>query len=82
MRRQYYRLSPKDEIELFKNRLTLSEYYDTLRSYLKVPTNLESLFCGPKSYSNRIYNQQFKGTLKIVERLFSVNLEIDENIPI
>ena len=44
MRRQYYRLSPKDEIELFKNRLTLSEYYDTLRSYLKVPTNLESLF--------------------------------------
>ena len=82
MRRQYYRLSPKDEIELFKNRLALSEYYDTLRSYLKVPTNLESLFCGPKSYSNRIYNQQFKGTLKIVERLFSVNLEIDENIPI
>ena len=82
MRRQPYRLSTKDEIELFKNRIALGEYYDTLRSYSKLPTSFESLFCGPKSYSNRIYNQQFKGTLKILERLFAVNLEIEENIPV
>nr|AYC63947.1 hypothetical protein Ycf1 [Flabellia petiolata] len=78
---KYHNLTSKDEITLFKNRVALGEYYDTLRSYSKLPSSFRSLFCGPKSYSNRIYNQQFKGTLKIVERLFSIHLEDDENIP-
>lgn len=77
LKRQPYKLTSQDEITLFQNRLALGEYYNTLRSY----SNLGSLFCGPKSYINRIYNQQFKGTLKIVERLFSVHLEDEQNIP-
>nr|YP_009519650.1 hypothetical protein Ycf1 [Udotea flabellum]AYC65627.1 hypothetical protein Ycf1 [Udotea flabellum] len=81
LKRQPYKLSSKDEIALFKKRLALGEYYDTLRSYSKLPSSFRSLFCGPKSYSNRIYNQQFQGTLKIVERLFSIHLEKEENIP-
>ena len=80
-----YKLTSQDEISLFEKRLALAEYYDTLRSYSQLPAPLsdifQPLFCGPKSYVNRIYNQQFKGTLKIVERLFSVHLEDDENIP-
>ena len=78
-----YNLTSKDEISLFKKRLALGEYYDTLRSYSEMPLNtlFQPLFCGPKSYSNRIYNQQFKGTLKIVERLFSIHLEDEKNIP-
>lgn len=80
-----YKLTSQDEISLFAKRLALAEYYDTLRSYSQLPAPLsdifQPLFCGPKSYVNRIYNQQFKGTLKIVERLFSVHLEDDENIP-
>lgn len=77
------RLTTKDEISLFEKRLALGEYYDTLRNYSKLPINniFKPLFCGPKSYSNRIYNQQFKGTLKIVERLFSIHLEDENNIP-
>ena len=78
-----YKLTSKDEISLFEKRLALGEYYDTLRSYSEMPLNtiFRPLFCGPKSYSNRIYNQQFKGTLKIVERLFSIHLEDEKNIP-
>lgn len=80
-----YKLTSQDEISLFEKRLALAEYYDTLRSYSQLPAPFsdifQPLFCGPKSYVNRIYNQQFKGTLKIVERLFSIHLEDDENIP-
>ena len=80
-----YKLTSQDEISLFEKRLALAEYYDTLRSYSQLPSPFsdifQPLFCGPKSYVNRIYNQQFKGTLKIVERLFSIHLEEDENIP-
>nr|AYC64466.1 hypothetical protein Ycf1 [Pseudochlorodesmis sp. HV01306c] len=77
------RLTTKDEISLFEKRLALGEYYDTLRNYSALPIKkiFQPLFGGPKSYSNRIYNQQFKGTLKIVERLFSIHLEDEKNIP-
>ena len=78
-----HQLTSQDEISLFQKRLILAEYYDTLRGYAELPFSetFQPLFCGPKSYANRIYNQQFKGTLKIVERLFSIHLEDDENIP-
>nr|AYC64051.1 hypothetical protein Ycf1 [Halimeda micronesica] len=76
-----HKLTSEEEISLFENRLALGEYYNTLRSYSKLGETNQSLFCGPKSYVNRIYNQQFKGTLKIVERLFAIHLENEENIP-
>ena len=78
-----HQLTSQEEISLFEKRLALGEYYETLRSYSQLPLNniFQPLFCGPKSYINRIYNQQFKGTLKIVERLFSIHLENEENIP-
>ena len=86
IKRQPYKLNSADEIALFENRLALGEYYNTLRSYSHLDLDLgepvrAKLFCGPKSYVNRIYNQQFKGTLKIVERLFSIHLEDEQNIP-
>ena len=80
LRRQPYQLSAKDEVNLFKIRLALGEYYNAVRYSLRLPNF--KLFSGPRSYCNRIYNQQFKGTLKIVEHLFSINLEKEENIPI
>ena len=78
-----HHLTSQDEISLFEKRLALAEYYDTMRSYSQLPLShiFQPLFCGPKSYVHRIYNQQFKGTLKIVERLFSIHLENEENIP-
>nr|ARR28403.1 hypothetical chloroplast RF1 [Caulerpa okamurae] len=82
-----HQITSQEEIELFKKRFALSQYLDTLRSYSKLTMEnigevYQPLFCGPKSFSNRIYNQQFKGTLKIVERLFSIHLEDEKNIPI
>ena len=76
-----YSLTSKEETALFRNRLVLANYYDSLRAYSKIPylEAFNELFTGPKSYANRVYNQQFKGTLKIVRRLFSVNLTLKSN---
>lgn len=76
-----YSLTPKEEAALFRNRLILANYYDSLRAYSKIPylEAFNELFTGPKSYANRVYNQQFKGTLKIVRRLFSINLAQKSN---
>lgn len=72
-----YSLTREEENDLFQKRLILSSYYDTLREYAKIPYSepFKELFLGPKSYANRIYNNQFKGTLKILRRLFSISLE-------
>ena len=34
---------------------------------------------GYKVYANHVYNHQFKGTLKVVRRLFSITLDSEEN---
>ena len=36
-------------------------------------------YFGTKSYANRVYNQQFHGTLKIVRRLFRIGLADEKN---
>lgn len=49
-----YNLSINDEINLFKNRLILQNYLNTIQDYKKlVKTNKES-------YGEKVYNQQFK----------------------
>lgn len=72
-----YSLSPKQEKELFQKKLILNRYYDTLRVYTKLPytDEFQYLFNGSKSFANRVYNQQFKGTLRVVRRLFSITTE-------
>ena len=84
LKRQKYALTSDEEIDLFQKRKALGEYYDTLRSYSKLPIPVRKAFgptiCGSKSYSSRIYNQQFKGTSKIVRRLFSIHLENEKNL--
>lgn len=72
-----YSLTKAEENDLFQKRLILASYYDNLREYSKMPyfEAFQDLFLGPKSYANRVYNNQFKGTLKIIRRLFSISLE-------
>jgi hypothetical protein len=76
-----YLLSANDEIELLQKRQSLSKYYDTLRSYQKLKNFgfFEQFFGGSKSYATKFYNQQFKGTLKIIRRLFSLSLDPIQN---
>jgi hypothetical protein len=75
-----YLLSQQEEIELLEKRQSLSKYYETLRAYDDM-LNFEVFnqnFGGSKSYATKFYNQQFKGTLKIVRKLFSIHLSDGE----
>jgi len=76
-----YSLKTDEEHLLFNRRLLLSDYYDSLLSYFKTPyhKDYQDIFLGSKSYANKVYNQQFFGTLKIVRKLFSINLDKKTN---
>ena len=67
-------LSAAEEETLFQKRNILGQYYDNLRVYslLQNWDHFQTLYHGSKSFSNRVYNQQFKGTLRVVRRLFSM----------
>ncbi len=71
-----FALTAKQEKKLFEKRLILANYYDSLRYYNSLPykDEFQDVFYGSKSYADRIYNHQFKGTLKIIRRLFSISL--------
>ena len=64
-------LSAAEEETLFQKRNILGQYYDTLREY-NLLQDWDHFYHGSKSFSNRVYNQQFKGTLRVVRRLFSM----------
>ena len=69
-------LSPKQEEKLFRHRQMLARYYNSFREYRKMygyPA-FQYLNLGSKSYSDRVYNQQFKGTVKVARKLFAVTL--------
>lgn len=72
-----YSLTPTEEKELFKKRLMLGRYNDSLRFYNLLPymDEFQYFFNGSKSFADRVYNQQFKGTLHIVRRLFSISFD-------
>lgn len=73
------RLNTEQELDLYTKRRMLTAYYDSLREYAQLPyaSDFESFFDGSKSFSNKIYNQQFKGTLRSVCRLFSLTSDPD-----
>lgn len=74
-------LSAEEEKELVQRRFTLARYYDGLRAYseLEYSDEFNDLFLGPKSFTNRIYNQQFKGNMKVVRKLFNLSLASEKN---
>jgi hypothetical protein len=78
-----FQLSAEQEADLETKRKLLECYSDSLRDYSNLPYSetFEMFFDGAKSFSNKVYNQQFKGTLRSVRGLFSltVNNENKEN---
>ena len=74
-----FRLSGENESDLYEKRLLLTSYYDSLRDYSKLPYSetFDDFFDGSKTFANKVYNQQFKGTLRTVRRLFSVTPETE-----
>jgi hypothetical protein len=75
LKRQFHKINGEEEKELHQKRLLVTRYNDTLRFYNILPYSEEFqfLFNGTKSFADRVYNQQFKGTLRIVRRLFSIS---------
>ena len=74
-------LSPEQEGDLYTKRRMLESYYNSLRHYTNLPynENFETFFDGAKSFSSKVYNQQFKGTLRSVRRLFSLTLNTESD---
>lgn len=83
MSRQPYQtiLTEPEEKNLFEKRLALSNYYESNYYYSKINhfESFRNFFNNSKSYLNNVYNQQFKGTLRIVERLFPITLLDNKN---
>ena len=77
----FQKLTLSEEKNLFQKRLILGSYYDSLRYYNQLPyiEQFQDFFDGSKSYADRVFNQQFKGTLKVVRRLFSITVDPEEN---
>ena len=69
-----FQLNASQEIDLDTKRKMVESYYDSLREYANLPysESFDVFFDGTKSFSNKVYNQQFKGTLRSVRRLFSL----------
>jgi hypothetical protein len=72
-----FQLNASQELDLYTKRKMLECYYDSLRSYSQLPYSdiFDAFFDGAKSFSNKVYNQQFRGTLRSVRRLFAVRLD-------
>jgi len=72
---KYYFLTDEDEKNLWHKKMVLGNYYNSLLSYSSMPYReiFTALFGDTKSYANRLYNQQYKGTLKILRRLFLID---------
>jgi hypothetical protein len=76
-----YSVTKEQEKQLYQARLALEDYYNSLRDYADLSYNYQfnDTFGGTKSFSTKVYNQQFKGNLKVVRRLFGVTWDQEEN---
>ena len=68
-----YNLTVNEEIDLFKRRLILQNYLNTIQDYKKLVIN------NKESYAEKVYNQQFKGSLSLIRHFNAINLNFDIN---
>jgi hypothetical protein len=64
-------LTAKDESNLFKRRIILQNYLRSVHNFGTLSKK------NKKSYAERVYNQQFKGSLNIVRQFNSIKLNHD-----
>ena len=69
-----FQINAAQELDLYTKRQMLESYTNSLNSYSQLPyfETFDSFFDGAKTFSNKVYNQQFKGTLSTVRRLFTL----------
>lgn len=70
----YHLLTTNEERLLHLRRFLLGEHYEALRwySYMQHYRSMKVKIGGTKSFVNRMYNQQFKGTFHKVRHLFAL----------
>lgn len=68
-----YNLTTTDEYDLFKRRIILQSYLNSIQDYKKVVKK------DTESYAEKVYNQQFKGSLSIIRHFNFVNLNFNNN---
>jgi len=77
-----YLLEPKEEKDLWERRNEIFRYHNSLRKYKQnewVYKYIDQSLQGNKSLSDRPAHQQYKGTLKVLRRLFHVTLNRQQN---
>nr|YP_009367564.1 hypothetical chloroplast RF1 [Pseudoneochloris marina]ARK14530.1 hypothetical chloroplast RF1 [Pseudoneochloris marina] len=69
-----FNLNASDEAELYKRRVVLENYLESIQDY-KTFLKRQN-----QNYAERVYNQQFKGTLDIVRQYYALNLSPESAI--
>lgn len=77
-----YRLNGKQELDLYIKRQILLEFYNNIRPYMDVSKPafelFQEFFGGSKHITSQVYRQQFTGTLRNVDKYFSLKLDEKE----
>nr|YP_010732065.1 hypothetical chloroplast RF1 [Massjukichlorella minus]WDY12979.1 hypothetical chloroplast RF1 [Massjukichlorella minus] len=76
-----YKIAENQEYHLYEKRKLLEKYYNWLRYYEPFEKMIQLRYEIPdcKSFVDRVYHQQFKGTLRVARRLFKVSFDSDQN---
>nr|ANB40194.1 hypothetical chloroplast protein RF1 [Koshicola spirodelophila] len=71
----------EEERLLHNRRFLLFDYYDTLRWYtfMEHYRSMKANIGGVKSFSSRLYNQQFKGTFHKIRHLFALTPSVSDS---
>lgn len=71
-----YNLNAVDEFDLYQRRVILQEYINSINDY-KEQSKPEL-----HSYADKVYNQQFKGSLSVIRHFSSINMPSDFSLNI
>lgn len=77
-----FQLSAQHQTDLYQKRQSLESYCNSLREYGNLPYSeaFDVIFDGAKSFANKAYNQQFKGTWRSIRRLFALTPTENTNL--
>nr|YP_009367477.1 hypothetical chloroplast RF1 [Sarcinofilum mucosum]ARK14443.1 hypothetical chloroplast RF1 [Sarcinofilum mucosum] len=67
---KFYSLTPKDEMVLYQRRVVFENYLNSIQEY----KNLVIKEQNTSPYAEKVYNQQFKGSLDLVRHYFAISL--------
>lgn len=77
-----YRLNGKQELDLYIKRRILLEFYNNIRPYMDVSKPafevFQEFFGGSKHITSQAYRQQFAGTLRNVDKYYSLKLDEED----